>query len=384
MAARVYLHIGAPKTGTTYLQDALWAHESGLRSAGILVPGGRRFAAFHAAQAIREVPWLREMPSGRRDVWDDMQRRIRDWPGIAVLSHEFLGAATRDQAARAIRALQPADVHVVLTARDYVAQLPAMWQETVKMGSRQPLRRYARRVLDGDKRGPWSRATMDIAATLDRWSASISPDRVHVVTMPVSRTDPSLLWRRFSQLCEIDPDRFPAPTRPSNESLTAVDTELLRRVSADLPESLQAKRVRHRWVRGFLAQQVLAGRSGDRPVLDPQAARRARRWAEQCVAEIRQRGYHVVGDLDELVSAPLPPAEGRRTISDEQLVESAAVTIGELVDQYRLLSAQVDELTDQVRLMNQARRGDERPRDRGRGRARRRGHDGRARTEPRD
>ena len=284
MAERVYLHIGSPKTGTTYIQDALWAHEPRLRAAGVLVPGGRRFAAFHAAQAIREVPWLEDMPPGRRDVWDDMQQRIRAWPGAAVLSHEFLSAATREQAARAIEALAPARVHVVLTARDYVPQLPAMWQETVKMGGRQSLRRYANRVIDGDKRGPWSRATMDAVAVLDRWSAGLPVQHVHVVTVPVARADPGLLWRRFAGLCGIDVEQFPAPARISNESLTAVDTELLRRVAAVLPESVQPKRVRHRWLRGFLAQEVLVGRSGDRPVLDPDTAERARRWAQESVA----------------------------------------------------------------------------------------------------
>lgn len=353
MAETVYLHVGAPKTGTTYLQDGLWAYEPRLRTAGVLIPGGRRFAAFHAAQAIREVPWLADMPPGRRDVWDDMQQRIRAWDGVAVLSHEFLAAATREQAERAVAALAPAEVHIVLTARDYVPQLPAMWQETVKMGGRQSLRRYANRVIDGDKRGPWSRATMDSVDVLDRWSGRLPPERVHVVTVPVSRGDPGLLWRRFIGLCGMDADDFPAPPRLSNESLTAVDTELLRRVSAALPESLTPKRVRHRWVRGLLAQQVLTGRDGVRPVLDSATAARARAWAEESVVEIERRGYDVVGDVHDLVSAPLPDGS-RPVVTDEQLIESAAVTIGELVERYMELEKKADSLSEQVRHLQRA------------------------------
>jgi hypothetical protein len=289
------------------------------------------------------------MPAGRRDVWDDMQRRIREWEGVAILSHEFLAAATREQAERAVSALSPAEVHIVLTARDYVPQLPAMWQETVKMGGRQSLRRYANRVMDGDKRGPWSRATMDAVDVLDRWAGRLPPERVHVVTVPVSRGDPGLLWRRFAGLCGIDTDGCPAPARLSNESLTAVDTELLRRVSLALPESLTPKRVRHRWVRGFLAQQVLTGRGGARPVLDPATAARARRWAQESVVEIERRGYDVVGDLNDLVSAPLPDATSRTVVTDEQLVESAAVTIGELVDRYMDLEKRAEALVEEVR-----------------------------------
>lgn len=55
MARTVFIHVGAPKTGTTYLQDTLWANRETLSNDGVLIPGGRRFAAFHASQAIREV-----------------------------------------------------------------------------------------------------------------------------------------------------------------------------------------------------------------------------------------------------------------------------------------------------------------------------------------
>ena len=50
----------------------------------------------------------------------------------AVISHELFCAADADQAGRAVRSLQPAEVHVVLTVRDMATLLPAEWQETVK------------------------------------------------------------------------------------------------------------------------------------------------------------------------------------------------------------------------------------------------------------
>lgn len=35
----IYLHIGAPKTGTTYLQNVLWRNRERLRTDGLLYPG---------------------------------------------------------------------------------------------------------------------------------------------------------------------------------------------------------------------------------------------------------------------------------------------------------------------------------------------------------
>ena len=42
MAAKVFLHIGLPKTGTTYLQTVMWADRERMRAQGVLLPGRER------------------------------------------------------------------------------------------------------------------------------------------------------------------------------------------------------------------------------------------------------------------------------------------------------------------------------------------------------
>ena len=39
MAERVYLHVGLPKTATTYLQTILWANRDALEGQGVRLPG---------------------------------------------------------------------------------------------------------------------------------------------------------------------------------------------------------------------------------------------------------------------------------------------------------------------------------------------------------
>ena len=39
MARRVYVHVGLPKTGTTYLQHMLWESREALAADGVLFPG---------------------------------------------------------------------------------------------------------------------------------------------------------------------------------------------------------------------------------------------------------------------------------------------------------------------------------------------------------
>ena len=50
---RVVLHVGLPKTGTTYLQALLADHRDELRGSGVLYPFLRPGGMFHAAVEVR-------------------------------------------------------------------------------------------------------------------------------------------------------------------------------------------------------------------------------------------------------------------------------------------------------------------------------------------
>jgi hypothetical protein len=53
MAEAVFLHIGAPKCGTTFVKSVLWNNREVLAARGILVPGRRPFDHNRASMAIR-------------------------------------------------------------------------------------------------------------------------------------------------------------------------------------------------------------------------------------------------------------------------------------------------------------------------------------------
>ena len=50
---RLYLHVGVPKSGTTFLQRALLRNQDGLRDAGFLYPGADHEEMFRAAMDVR-------------------------------------------------------------------------------------------------------------------------------------------------------------------------------------------------------------------------------------------------------------------------------------------------------------------------------------------
>ena len=134
MATHVYFHVGAPKTGTTFLQGVMRHNREALREQGVLYPGATARDHLHASQVVREVT-KHPRRADRVEAWDRLVAELAEWPGVGIISHEFFGMATEEQARSALERLAPAEVHVVLTARDYVRQFAADWQESLKMGS---------------------------------------------------------------------------------------------------------------------------------------------------------------------------------------------------------------------------------------------------------
>ena len=133
MARRVFLHIGVPKSGTTFLQTTMWRNRQALQEQGFLYPGRERMDHYHASRQVRGVSSARM--GDYAAVWDRLVERLHGWDGDGLISHEFFSMATAAQARAAVRALAPAEVHIVLTARDYLRHLPAVWQDDLKMHS---------------------------------------------------------------------------------------------------------------------------------------------------------------------------------------------------------------------------------------------------------
>ena len=126
MAQRVFLHIGAPKAGRTYVQSLLWANRAALSDDGLLVPGRALFDHTLASIAVRgnhDEPELRRRAA---DTWERLVNRARGADGDVVLSNEWYCWADADRARLAVEAFAPAEVHLVFTARPIAQQVFVM------------------------------------------------------------------------------------------------------------------------------------------------------------------------------------------------------------------------------------------------------------------
>lgn len=333
MAKRAFLHVGTPKSGTTYLQAVLWQNVESLRQQGVLLPG--HFQTHYAAAkgVTTKRGSLRETKIDLDAAWPRLVRQINDWAGDALISHELLSPATRQQADEAKSALQDSQIHIVLTARALHKQIPASWQQQVKGGLATRYDVYVQRVADEQGRGVWFWEVQDLAAIAHRWGGGLPPDRVHIVTVPHDSSEPTLLWRRYATVLGVDPTHADSAVSMKNVSLGPVESELLRRVHAAQDDRFTDGK-RHRWTRKLLAVNVLGQRPATPVRLPDDVADWLAERSSKMIKAIGDAGYDVVGDLDDLVWRP-PPLEARlvSTVTRDEIAEASAWTIARLQEQ---------------------------------------------------
>ncbi|HEX7739694.1 MAG TPA: hypothetical protein VF426_08615 [Marmoricola sp.] len=312
---RTCLHVGTPKSGTTYLQERLRLNAAGLEQQGVHYPVAPSWAlssvdpSFRAALDLLGQQW--GVPASQiRGQWRRVSGAARRHDGVTVLSHEVLAGATPDVVRRALDDLAGQEVHVVLTVRDLSRTLPGAWQESIKQGRTWTFERFLARSRQGRT---WFSRALDPVRVLSRWGEALPPERVHVVVTPAGAAPRELLWERFAQAAGLAPSAAPVVPTADNASLGAAEAHLLRLVNCRLVDGPAGSA--HRGPREqFVVNDVLVPRLRNAtvsaaPVLLPPDAHE---WVSTTTSEwiewIETHGVDVIGDLDELRPKPTDPS----------------------------------------------------------------------------
>ena len=303
----VYLHVGTPKSGTTYLQAELAHNRALLRENGYLYPGSKHAAHFMAALDLRGRGFQGHHYPESEGAWQRTVADVLGFDGPALISHEILGGSSPQVVARAVESFQGRPVGVVITCRDLGRQLPAVWQEAVKNGATERYATFLERTFaawDDPQTatgGMWG--AQNLAALARRWARVVGPERVTFVTVPPSGSGPGELWRRFAEAVELPDLAYESAEQPANPSLGTVETELLRRLTERLPDDLPWP-TQSRLIKRRLAQRELVRyRTGGMLTVPSEYRERTREIAATITDELRTGGYRVVGDLADLAPA---------------------------------------------------------------------------------
>lgn len=346
----VFLHIGAPKTGTTFLQGVLWANREKLEKRGVWLPGSQPNDHFRAGYSLRGLEQDPDDPrDGWRGAWDVMANQVREsTANSVVVSDERLAACSTEEVERAVRSLAPSEVHVIYTLRDFVGLLPAEWQEHVKDRDYRTFEKWLADVI-GNRGGNWFWQVHDGAEVLRRWASALPVERLHVLTLPRRDAPPDLLWERFASVLGIDPSGMDM-TVAANATLGADGAELLRRVNQSLPAEFP---IWHQveLTREVLAHRILATRQDKTPItLPPEWADWVSEHSKQLIWALKSAGYPVIGDLDEL----LPDGAGIGSAGPGQVSDTTAAAadaiaglltqMGTMRDEHRRLVGKLAEV----------------------------------------
>jgi hypothetical protein len=311
VSRRVYLHVGAPKTGTTYLQDRLALNAASLRRHGYRYPVGSRPDMFLAALDLLDRPWGGMRPEAQGE-WDALVRRTRRSRGTVVISHEILAGAKPAEAERALDDLSFAEVHVVYTARDVARQVAAEWQEQLKHQRKVSFATFLSQLRETDqsKATRWFWRVQGLGSVIDRWGARLPPEQFHVVTVPRPGAASGELWRRFCTATGMDPAWAPREGGRRNPSIGTAESTLLRVLNARLKDAGLPSDQYRTLVRHLVVHETLARRPAMQPVtLPPAAFDWAGEIAQLWIDRVTEAGVQVVGDLEELRPArPAPEA----------------------------------------------------------------------------
>jgi hypothetical protein len=309
VAEKVILHVGSPKTGTSYLQELFYAERERLAKRGILYPAERFDAHFLAAVDLMQLKWG-GLETEAVGAWDRLAAEVRAWPDTVIISHEILARATREEVARALTSLG-GEVHIVVSSRDLVRQIPAEWQENVKHRRTKTYAEFLAGISDPSRPtmlGQWFWGVQETPAVLDRWGSTLPREHVHLVTVPPSGAPNDLLWRRFAQVFGLDADEFAPPGNRANASLGVAEAAAIRSLNEQLGGGVVVNEHYRALIRETLVHQHLSqSRSSARLSVPPQTWTWADDLSRRWVADIALSGYDVVGDLDDLVPQPALP-----------------------------------------------------------------------------
>lgn len=329
----VTLHVGTPKSGTTSLQNILAGNRELLRQHGYLYPGDNQ-GHFIEALSLRDSGFRGHSFENAEGAWERTVAQILAHDGPALLSHEILGGSKRKIVKRAAESLPGRQLRVVITCRDLGRQFPAVWQEGVKNGDTVTYEQFLADAFEawdgpGAATGMWR--GQNLAGVAERWGSVTGPENVAVVTVPPSGSDPDVLWRRFGEAVGLPDAEYVIPEKPRNPSLGTVETELLRRVVARLPEDVPWPTYARQVKRRLAQRRLVKERVGGNLSVPEHYRDRTREVSAEMLDAIRAQGFRVVGDLADL--EPTFPEGGTAPddVTAEQLLERALDVLVPLV-----------------------------------------------------
>jgi hypothetical protein len=244
----LFIHIGAPKTGTTAIQQYLLKHRDTLARQGVLYPTGGLLKTAHHVIGAAVFPGRSSRLEGisRKEALTKSLAKVREEiaelkPRTVILSTEYLWGDLSPADIRSL--LQPFSDHSIkiiayLRRQDLLAQ--SLYVQAVKGGASESFPDWLRRVVTGEKAG------FDFYKVLSSWKNAGVPADIVVRVYEKSQLKGNICVDFMSAVCPAMSQVPPPGDHIANSGPDRATVELLRLISRTMPAGDLAIQVRKR------------------------------------------------------------------------------------------------------------------------------------------
>lgn len=310
-SSRVLLHVGLPKTGTTFVQRVIWGNRENLTKLGWGIPGELRRDHNAAANGLRSAGDGGAAWKSMAETADD---RFQNW----VISEEALAPCTAEEAALATAAFAGKRVEVLVTVRDLGRALPSAWQQNVKERRSDTFEELLTAIGADDGHPFWNR--YDVVDVVRRWMPSVGAEQTSVMVLPPSGGD---VWDLFASEYGWPAELPSQTTVVRNESLGVVEAEVLRRFNEKLDRRLPMNGTYFRAVRQGVTPDLekIRTRSG-KIVLPAQFRSWVEQRSEEMISQLTELGVNIIGNISDLRPTWHDGQEPSTPVSAEEALEA--------------------------------------------------------------
>ena len=303
-AADRFMHIGAPKCGSTALQSWLDINRATLAAQGVhYVSEGAHWIA-PAKALVGVADRVSGKPVPMRE-WERLVAAVRKATpdsgstARAIISSEWYAGASDDAVERAVRDLDGSRMHVLLLVRPLSSTLVSAWQQALKLGGKQSLQEWLTTIFD-EPTSPtaeraWGKHRYDLIAA--RWAKRIGGDRVSIVVLDPA--NPESLFRTVEEIAGVVPGSASAAPSRMNQSLSPFESDVLLALNKEFYVRGGTLRGYRQGVLRTFDGYVNSVRAGA-----PEKMRLPQSWEprvaalnEEIAAGIERSGAQIVGDL---------------------------------------------------------------------------------------
>ena len=335
MPKKVFIHVGFHKTGTTAIQESLFANSKALKVLGTTYARTGKKAAHKAAWALSDKTWGWEDRGGVKtpiSEWQKLLRKIKSRKTQVIVSSEFFSELSDDHLSKLALDLKGMDVQIIFTIRPFSKMLSSSYQQYLKYGLKASYEEWLRDIFavpNKSKLSPTFWKRHNHAKVIDRWQRTFGSQNIHLIV--VDENEPDHLYRAFEEVLKLPKQTLNVVNSAgSNRSLSYAEISLLLAINRAFPASRiwpdYELFIRHGAFR-YITDEIKLTELDERLLTPQWALDISKELSKKSVREIEALNINIHGDLQKLLTIDVPVGQNSE-ISEISLDVAASALLG--------------------------------------------------------